>query len=213
MSHDIQRAINSDHYLTVKRHVASLLHSFLLVANRTRRSSRRRYLCPCTFATPAGAGTARTRRHGFDGVGVDAIMTAPVSHMAGSTVIRIEGGSRRRGGNARAGAQSRGTKPLQESEGFPRSSTCRRGRRANRTNGCAVAASGADLVRQGAIVRRGLTVFVRVQLDLFIRLIRNGTTASQRKRAMRTLLGCVCRLILQSPIKQGPQRKLVSIRY
>jgi TetR/AcrR family transcriptional repressor of nem operon len=67
---------------------------------------------------------------------------------------------------------------------------------ADRANGCAVAALGADMARQGEGVRRGLTAYVRVQLDRFVRLLRNGTAASRRKRAIATLAGMVGALTL-----------------
>ena len=68
--------------------------------------------------------------------------------------------------------------------------------RADRASGCAIAALGADMVRQGKGVRRGLTAHVRRQLDRFARLLRNGTTASRRKRAITTLAGMVGALTL-----------------
>ena len=68
--------------------------------------------------------------------------------------------------------------------------------RADRANGCALAALGADMVRQGKGVRRGLTVYVRQQLDRFARLLANGTQASRRKRAITTLAGMVGALTL-----------------
>jgi TetR/AcrR family transcriptional regulator, transcriptional repressor for nem operon len=67
---------------------------------------------------------------------------------------------------------------------------------ADRANGCAVVALGADIVRQGEGVRRGLTAHVRAQLDRFTRLLRNGTAASRRKRAITTLAGMVGALTL-----------------
>ena len=68
--------------------------------------------------------------------------------------------------------------------------------RADRANGCALAALGADMVRQGKGVRRGLTVYVHQQLDRFARLLANGTQASRRKRAITTLAGMVGALTL-----------------
>ncbi len=67
---------------------------------------------------------------------------------------------------------------------------------AHRANGCAVAALGADIVRQGRGVRRGLTAHVRAQLDHFTRLLRYGAAASRRKRAIATLAGMVGALTL-----------------
>jgi len=67
---------------------------------------------------------------------------------------------------------------------------------ADRANGCAIAALGSDMVRQGEGVRRGLTAHVRVQLDRFARLLKEGTAARRRKRAIATLAGMIGALTL-----------------
>jgi len=67
---------------------------------------------------------------------------------------------------------------------------------ADRANGCAIAALGADMARQGEGVRRGLTAHVRAQLDRFTRLLRHGTAASRRRRAIIALAGMVGALTL-----------------
>ena len=67
---------------------------------------------------------------------------------------------------------------------------------ADRANGCAIAALGADMARQRDAVRRGLTAHVRAQLDHFSRLLRNGPAAKRRKRAITTLAGMVGALTL-----------------
>src|SRR5258708_12715912 len=58
--------------------------------------------------------------------------------------------------------------------------------RADRANGCAIAALGADMARQRDGVRRGLTEHVRGQLDRFTRLLRNGPAARRPKPAIET---------------------------
>jgi TetR/AcrR family transcriptional regulator, transcriptional repressor for nem operon len=68
--------------------------------------------------------------------------------------------------------------------------------RDDRANGCAVVALGADIARQGEGVRRGLTAYVRAQLDRYARLFRDRTVASRRKRAITTLAGMIGALIL-----------------
>jgi TetR/AcrR family transcriptional regulator, transcriptional repressor for nem operon len=68
--------------------------------------------------------------------------------------------------------------------------------RDDRANGCAVVALGADIARQGEGVRRGLTAYVRAQLDRYARLFRDRTAASRRKRAITTLAGMVGALTL-----------------
>jgi len=67
---------------------------------------------------------------------------------------------------------------------------------ADRANGCAIAALGSDMVRQGEGVRRTLTAHVRVQLDRFARLLKEGTAARRRKRAIATLAGMIGALTL-----------------
>ena len=67
---------------------------------------------------------------------------------------------------------------------------------ADRANGCAIAALGSDMVRQGEGVRRGLTAHVRVQLDRLARLLKEGTAARRRKRAIATLAGMIGALTL-----------------
>ena len=68
--------------------------------------------------------------------------------------------------------------------------------RADRANGCPVAALGADIARQGKGVRHGLTAYVRAQLDRHARLFRDGSAASRRKRAIATLAGMIGALTL-----------------
>ena len=68
--------------------------------------------------------------------------------------------------------------------------------RADRANGCPVAALGADVARQGKGVRHALTAYVRAQLDRYARLFRDGSAASRRKRAIATLAGMIGALTL-----------------
>ena len=51
--------------------------------------------------------------------------------------------------------------------------------RADRANGCAIAALGPEMARQGEDMRRGVTTHVRAQLDRFSQLLRGGTAASR----------------------------------
>ena len=68
--------------------------------------------------------------------------------------------------------------------------------RADRANGCAIVALGAGMVRRSEGARRGVTAYVRAQLDHFAGLLRNGTRASRRRRAITTLAGMVGALTL-----------------
>ena len=67
---------------------------------------------------------------------------------------------------------------------------------ADRTGGCAIAALGADLARQGDGARRNLTAHVRAQIERFVRLLKNGPKARRRRRAIATLAGMVGALTL-----------------
>jgi TetR/AcrR family transcriptional repressor of nem operon len=136
------------------------------------------------------------REHGFDGVGVDAIMNgAGLTHggfyghfrskddLAAEAVKRaLERGVEK---------QSRYTKLNDLVSGYLS------GRhRADRANGCAVSALGADIVRQGEGVRGVVTAYVRGQLERLACLLRSGTAASRRRRAITTLAGLVGALTL-----------------
>jgi TetR/AcrR family transcriptional repressor of nem operon len=55
---------------------------------------------------------------------------------------------------------------------------------------------GADIARQGGGVRRGLTAFLPGQLDRIADLVKDGTAARRRKRAITTLAGIVGALTL-----------------
>lgn len=136
------------------------------------------------------------REHGFDGVGVDAIMNAAglthggfYGHFQSKDDLAAEAVTRALESSVEK--QSRYTKLNDVVSGYLSGRHC-----ADRANGCAVAALGADIVRQGDGVRHGLTTHVRVQLDRFTRLLRNGTAASRRKRAIKTLAGMVGALTL-----------------
>jgi TetR/AcrR family transcriptional repressor of nem operon len=136
------------------------------------------------------------RRNGFDGVGLDAIMReAGLTHggfyrhfkskdaLAGEAVERA----------LRAGVerQSRFTAVSELVADY-----LSERHRADRANGCAMAALGADMTRQGAPVRRGLTTHLRAELERFTLLLRGGTRGSRRKRAIATLSGMVGALTL-----------------
>ena len=67
---------------------------------------------------------------------------------------------------------------------------------ADRANGCAIAALGADIARQSKGVRHALTTYVRAQLDHFTRLLKSGAAARRRRHAIATLAGMVGALTL-----------------
>ena len=136
------------------------------------------------------------REHGFDGVGVDAIMNG-----AGLTHGGFYGHFRSKDdltaeaialSLARSADEQRCYASLSDLvAGYLSERHC-----ADRANGCAVAALGADMARQGQGVRRVLTSYVRDQLDHFTRLLLSGTMVSRRKRAITTLAGMVGALTL-----------------
>ncbi len=136
------------------------------------------------------------RENGFDGVGVDTIMRAAgLTHggfyghfkskddlAAEATALAMERSSERQ--ERFASLEDLVTDYLSERH------------RANRANGCAIAALGADIAREGDNVRRGLTGHVRAQIGRIASLLRGGTAASRRRRALATLSGMVGALTL-----------------
>ena len=136
------------------------------------------------------------RENGFDGVGVDAIM-----HGAGLTHGGFYGhfGSK---DDLAAEAVTRAAKRSTERQsrftdlGELVADYLSEAHRADRANGCVVAALSGDMARQGRRVRRQLTAHVRAQVDRFAALLRDGTAARRRKRAIATLAGLVGALTL-----------------
>ena len=136
------------------------------------------------------------REKGFDGAGVDAIMHAAglthggfYGHFGSKDDLAAEAVTRAFGRSAEK--QSRYATLSDLVSAYLSERHC-----ADRANGCAIAALGADMARQSEGVRRGLTAYVRAQLDHFTRLLRNGARASRRRRAIATLAGMVGALTL-----------------
>jgi TetR/AcrR family transcriptional repressor of nem operon len=147
------------------------------------------------------------RENGFDGVGVDAIMNgAGLTHggfyghfgskndLAAEAVMRALERS--------AETQGRYTTLSDLVSGYLSERHC-----ADRANGCAIAALGADMARQGEGVRRGLTTHVRAQLDRLAGLLRNRTAVSRRKHAIATLAGMVGALTLARAVDDAALSK------
>jgi TetR/AcrR family transcriptional repressor of nem operon len=136
------------------------------------------------------------RERGFDGVGVDTIMRG-----AGLTHGGLYGHFKSKDDLACAALrralersienQSRYSELEDLVSGYLSGRHC-----ADRANGCAIAALGADIVRQGNGVRRELTVHVRAQLALITRLLKAGGGITRRRRAIATLSGLVGALTL-----------------
>ena len=136
------------------------------------------------------------REKGFDGVGVDAIMNgAGLTHggfyghfgskddLAAEAIARALERSDEK--------QSRYANLTDLVSEYLSERHC-----ADRANGCAIAALGADMARRRDGVRRGLTKHVRGQLDRFTHLLGNGAAERRRKRAIATLAGMVGALTL-----------------
>jgi TetR/AcrR family transcriptional repressor of nem operon len=136
------------------------------------------------------------RENGFDGVGVDAIMSGAglthggfYGHFGSKDDLAAEAV---RGALERsAEKQSRYTSLTELVSEYLSERHC-----ADRANGCAVAALGADVARRQGGVRRGLTEYVHGQLDRTARLIGIGPAKRRRKRAIATLAGLVGALTL-----------------
>jgi TetR/AcrR family transcriptional regulator, transcriptional repressor for nem operon len=136
------------------------------------------------------------REGGFDGVGIDAIMSAAglthggfYGHFSSKNDLAAEAMARAL--ERSLSNQSRYTTLSDLVSAYLSERHC-----ADRANGCAIAALGGDMVRQGKGVRSELTAYVRVRLNHFIGLLRGGTAASRRKRAIATLAGMVGALTL-----------------
>jgi TetR/AcrR family transcriptional repressor of nem operon len=136
------------------------------------------------------------RDGGFDGVGVDAIMKEAAlthggfyGHFASKDALMAE---------AMAHALDRS---MAWQEKLGRLSELVTGylsdrHRADRANGCAVAALGAEVARQSPALRKTVTAGVRQQLDRIVSLLKRGTPAARRRRAIATYAGMVGALML-----------------
>jgi TetR/AcrR family transcriptional regulator, transcriptional repressor for nem operon len=142
------------------------------------------------------------RRQGFDGVSLDTIMQdAGLTHggfyghfrskddLAAKAVARALEQS--------AQSQSRYTNIADLVSGYLSPRHC-----ADLGNGCPIAALGADIVREGKGVRRGLTVHLRARFDRLAGLLKAGTQAERRKRAIATLAGMVGALTLARAVDE-----------
>jgi len=140
------------------------------------------------------------RDNGFDGVGVDAIMKEAelthggfYGHFASKDALIAE---------AMAHAVERSAAWQEQVESLSElvASYLSDRHRADRANGCAVAALGADVARQGPALRRTVTAGVRRQLDGIVALLKHGTPAARRRRAIATYAGMVGALTLARAI-------------
>ena len=136
------------------------------------------------------------REKGVDGVGIDAIMGGTglthggfYGHFASKDDLVAEAVARAL--ESAVEQQSHYTN-LADLVGFYLSER----HLADRAEGCAIAALGADLARQDGGARHAVTAYVRSQLERFTRLIKSGPITRRRARAIATLAGMVGALTL-----------------
>ncbi len=136
------------------------------------------------------------RQNGFDGVGVDTIMQQAglthggfYGHFKSKDDLAAQAVARALERSAERQSKHADLADLVADYLSPR-------HRDDRGNGCAIAALGADIAREGTAVRHGLTAHIRGQLERLGRLLKGGTAANRRKRAIATLAGMVGALTL-----------------
>jgi TetR/AcrR family transcriptional repressor of nem operon len=140
------------------------------------------------------------REHGFDGVGVDAIMKE-----AGLTHGGFYGHFKSKdelAAEAVREALARGTERMSrytDLESYVAAYLSER-HCADRADGCGLAALGADVPREGRGVRRAITDFVASRLESIAALFK-GSAAGRRKRAIATLSGLVGALTLARAVE------------
>ena len=136
------------------------------------------------------------RDGGFDGVGVDAIMKEArlthggfYGHFVSKDALMAE---------AMAHALDRSMAWQEKLDSLSELVTgyLSDRHRADRANGCAVAALGADVARHSPDLRKTLTAGVRQQIGRIVSLLRRGTPAARRRRAIATYAGMVGALTL-----------------
>src|SRR5260370_25298145 len=136
------------------------------------------------------------REKGFDGAGVDAIMKG-----AGLTHGGFYGHFRSKDDLAAEAVTRALQRSTERQSRFTDlndlvSDYLSERHRADRADGCAIAALGAEMAPHGEGTRRSGTAHVRAQLDRFSHLPKGRTAASRRKRAIATLAGIVGALML-----------------
>jgi len=136
------------------------------------------------------------RENGFDGVGIDAIMEAAgLTHGGFYRHFRSKN-------DLAAEAVAYGLATSHERQAArPSLETLVSGylspeHRANRENGCMIAALGSDMTRQGKKVRHALTATVRAEIDRLAGWTDGSDAVARRRRAIATLAGMVGALIL-----------------
>jgi TetR/AcrR family transcriptional repressor of nem operon len=136
------------------------------------------------------------RDKGLDGVGVDAIMKEAglthggfYGHFASKDALVAEA-------TERAIARSSAWQDRLTSLGGLAASYLSPRHCADRANGCPVAALGGDLARRGVSQRKVLAAGIAQQIERIAKLLKRGTPASRRRRAIASYAGMVGALTL-----------------
>lgn len=136
------------------------------------------------------------RDKGLDGVGVDAIMKEAglthggfYGHFASKDALAAEA-------TQHAIERSRAWQERVTSLGHLAAAYLSPRHRADRANGCPVAALSGDFARRGASQRRVLTAGIARQIDRIVELLKRGTPAGRRRHAIAAYAGMVGALTL-----------------
>jgi len=135
------------------------------------------------------------REHGFDGVGVDAVMKEAglthggfYGHFGSKDDLAAEAVTKAlERGNDRL---ARFTDLDSYLRAYLSEAHC-----ADRGAGCGLAALGSDAAREGKSVRRAITGYLQERIESIGRFF-GGTAAAKRKRALATMSGMVGALVL-----------------
>ena len=143
------------------------------------------------------------RENGFDGVGLDAIMESAglthggfYRHFRSKTELAAEAVAH---GLAVSGGRHAALPSLKALVAGYLSTE----HRANRGNGCVIAALGSDMARQDKQVRRALTAHVREQIDRMANWSEGPSAAARRRQAIATLAEIVGALILARAVEDS----------
>jgi TetR/AcrR family transcriptional repressor of nem operon len=143
------------------------------------------------------------RENGFDGVGLDGIMESAglthggfYRHFRSKKDLAAEAVARGLAASAERQTALPSLEALVSRYLSPK-------HRANRGDGCVIAALGSDMPRQGKEVRRALTAHVRAQIDRLAGWTDGPNAMTQRQRAIATLAGMVGALILARAVEDA----------
>jgi len=136
------------------------------------------------------------RDGGFDGVGVDQVMKAAglthggfYGHFPSKQALMDEATARAIDRSTTWQGRMTSLASLVDDYLSPR-------HRTDRANGCPVAALGADFARQAPALRKTVAAGVHGQIGRIVALLKRGTPAARRRRAIATYAGLVGALTL-----------------